>query len=103
MIRIYGASDDLVEVDADVRDEFNLGRDGTRLRLTAPDGQSLDVVAQFCPPGDARLDWTLAVEAHDSYPSWPVRFTERPDYEGDPAVEVDAPEGTTVTDVTPED
>ncbi|WP_454301121.1 hypothetical protein [Salana multivorans] len=38
---IYGASDDLVEVEGAVREEYSLGRDGTRLRLTAPDGQSL--------------------------------------------------------------
>ncbi|QAU06600.1 hypothetical protein SEA_WILLIAMBOONE_97 [Gordonia phage WilliamBoone] len=99
-ITIYGASDNLVEVEGDVSDEFSLGRDGTRLRLTAPDGQSLDVAADFCNPVvGGRLDWVIGVYAVNAYPSWPIRFHERPDYEGDPAVTIEAPEGTTVEEV----
>jgi len=99
-ITIYGASDDLVEVEGAVSDEFSLGPDGTRLRLTAPDGQSLDVAADFDNAvlgGD--LDWTIVVSAVNSYPSWPIHFHERPNYEGDPAVTIQAPEGTTVEEV----
>ncbi|MFF2621283.1 hypothetical protein [Oerskovia jenensis] len=99
-ITIYGASDDLVEVEGAVRDEFDLGRNGTRLRLTSPDRQSLDVVADYgAAPAGCRLDWTLAVTAVNAYPSWPIRFHERPDYEGDPAVTIDAPAGTTIKEI----
>lgn len=100
-ITIYGASDDLVEVAGAVCDEYDLGHDGTRLRLTAPDGASLDVIADFGNTTlGGRLEWNLGVAAVNAYPSWPIRFHERPDYEGDPAVTIDAPAGTTVTEVT---
>ena len=94
-ITIYGASDDLVEVEGAVRDEYPLADPCSRLRLTAPDGASLDVVLWFGICIGA-LDWSIGVEAVDAYPSWPIRFHERPGYEGDPAVTIDAPEGTTV-------
>ncbi|ANA86252.1 hypothetical protein SEA_LOZINAK_95 [Gordonia phage Lozinak] len=99
-ITIYGASDDLVEVEGAVRDEFNLGRDGTRLRLRAPDGLQLDVAADFCNPVvGGRLDWVIGVYAVNAYPSWGIRFHERPGCEGDPAVTIEVPEGTTVEEV----
>lgn len=99
-ITIYGASDDLVEVEGAVREEYTLDMEGTRLRLTAPDGESLDVWAKFGAFGSHyTLDWVLTVEAATSYPSWPIRFHERPGYEGDPAVTIDAPAGTTVSEV----
>ena len=44
---IYGASDDLVEVEGAIREEYTLGDPCTRLRLTAPDGDSLDIVLWF--------------------------------------------------------
>ena len=47
-ITIYGASDDLVEVEGAIREEYTLGDPCTRLRLTAPDGDSLDIV--LCAP-----------------------------------------------------
>lgn len=95
-ITIYGASDDLVVVNGAVRGEYTLGDSYTRLRLTSPDGGSLDVV--LCFDGViSTLDWTISVEAVDSYPSWPIRFHECPIYEGDPAVTITAPEGTTIT------
>lgn len=96
-ITIYGASDDLIEVEGAISEEYELGRYGTRLRLTAPDGQSLDVAADFGNQilgGD--LDWTITVGAVNTYPSWPIHFHERPNYEGDPAVTIDAPAGTTI-------
>ena len=94
-ITIYGASDDLVEVEGAVREEYPLADPCSRLRLTAPGGASLDVVLWFDGAIGA-LDWSISVEAVDAYPSWPIRFHECPGYEGDPAVTIDAPEGTTV-------
>lgn len=100
-IVIYGASDDLVEVRGPVCEEYQLARGGTRLRLTSPDGQSLDVLVDFGGgPAGATLDWTIGVYAVDAYPHWPIRFGERPGYEGDPAVTIEAPVGTTVEDVS---
>lgn len=100
-ITIYGASDDLIEVEGDVWREFYLSEYGTRLRLTAPDNDSLDVLVDF---GTTRvragLDWTITVEAIHGYPSWPIRFHERPDREGDPAVTIETPPGTTVENLT---
>ena len=94
-ITIYGASDDLVEVRGAVREEYELGNPCSRIRLTSPGGASLDVVLWFDGAIGA-LDWSIGVEAVDAYPSWPIRFHERPGYEGGPAVTIDAPEGTTV-------
>lgn len=93
-ITIYGASDDLLEVEGAVVEEFD-AYTATRVRLTAPDGGTLDVVGQYSRPGSV-LEWTLAVEVVATYPSWPVRFHERLDCEGGPAVTIDAPVGTTV-------
>lgn len=95
---IYGASDDLVEVEGAIREEYALGDPFTRLRLVSPDLESLDVVLRFDGEvGD--LDWSIGIEAVNGYPSWPIRFHERPGYEGDPAVTIDAPDGTTVLEV----
>lgn len=98
-IIIYGASDDLVEVEGAIIEEFQLAAGGTRLRLSAPDRQSLDVLVDFGGPVGARLDWTIGVYAVDAYPDWPIRFGERPHYEGDPSVTIEAPVGTTITEV----
>lgn len=96
-ITIYGASDDLVEIEGAIREEYQLGHDGTRLRLTAPEGESLDVALDFDNPTvGGRLVWTITVAAVDAYPEWPIRFHERPGYEGDPAVTITAPDGTTI-------
>ena len=98
-ITIYGASDDLVEVEGAIREEYTLGDPCTRLRATAPDGDSLDIVLRFDGQVGS-LDWSIGVEAVNAYPSWPIRFHERPGYEGDPAVTIDAPAGTTVQQVS---
>lgn len=94
---IYGASDDLIEFEGAIYDEFNAYGEW-RGELTAPDGQKLIVTAHYGKPG-APSEWTLGIENSESYPSWPIRFTERPDCEGDPAIIIDVPEGTTVKEV----
>lgn len=98
IITIYGASDNLVEVVAgEVREEYSLEEGGSRLRVVAPDRDSLDVWLDFDHPiSDAGLVWTIAIAAVRHYPSWPIRFHECPDYEGDPAVSMEVPEGTEV-------
>lgn len=94
-ITIYGASDDLIEVEGDVRMEHPLDAAGTRLRLVAPDGDSLNVVLWF-DGGTGTLDWVIGINVVDAYPSWPIHFHERPGYKGDPAVTIDTPAGTRV-------
>lgn len=93
-VTIYGASDDLVEFRGAIYDEFNLYGNWVG-ELIAPGGDSLIVSAVFGNPG-SKSDWTLSVENNGTYPSWPIHFTERPDMEGDPAIVIDVPEGTTV-------
>ena len=98
---IYGASDDLIEIEAsDGRaDEYDCYDERGHISLTSPDGDRLDVFLSYGPSvmrhADTSMEWTIAVAALHGYPSWPVRFTERPDREGDPAVIITAPEGTT--------
>ena len=99
-VLIYGASDDLVEVVGDIEgaDEFNVYDKGWKRRLLAPNGDSLIVRAQFGKP-KAEADWHISIETTDTYPSWPVAFTERPDREGDPALTIEVPEGTALVKV----
>lgn len=105
-VLVYGASDDLVEIDGDLQEEFYLpGGDETEVVLTAPDGTSMAVEVGFCtanPDG-----WHLRVTSTaGSAPSWPMRWVPRPGGdpdEDDPALEVVAPDGTTVTQRGAED
>lgn len=93
-IIFYGASDDLVEFEGGVKEEFS-AYGAWRGRLVAPNGDSLFLNAEFSKAG-SESDWTLWVENSGTYPDWPIRFGERPGCEGDPAIIITAPEGTTV-------
>ena len=97
-LTIYGASDDLVEVDGEFREEFSVRSSGWRGEVVAPDGDSLIITAEFCKEG-AEADWTLGIENGETWPSWPIRFTDRPDREGDPAIIIDVPAGTIVKEI----
>lgn len=97
---IYGASDDLIEFDGAIDGEagaVTAGGESTVI-LTAPDGATLMLMIGFCtrnPDG-----WSIAVETHGAQsPSWPMRFVPAPGDrgEGDPAIEITHPEGTTAT------
>lgn len=92
---IYGASDDLVEVEGAFREEYD-AYSGWRGRVTSPDGDSLIVTAVF---GEGEADWTLGILNSSSWPDWPIKFGERPDREGDPALIIDVPEGTIVEEI----
>lgn len=101
-ITIYGASDDLIEIEGDVNDEFYLPLRGTALVwLVSPydDGFSaMTVMVDYCvsnPNG-----WSVAVMANTGNPpDWKVTFHPREhDTETtDPAVTIDTPPGTVVT------
>jgi len=95
---IYGASDDLVEVESETfREEWDTnGDDRWEGLVVAPDGNTLIVTAQFGAPGANRDDWTLGVENTYNRPNWPIQFGTRPDRDSDPAIILEVPEGTKV-------
>ena len=98
-ITFYGASDDLVEFEGAIQEEFGAyDARPWRGKLTSPDGDSLILTAEFDRPRSL-ADWTLGIENSGTWPSWPIRFTERPDREGDPVIVIDAPEGTKIEEV----
>lgn len=93
-IIIYGASDDLIEIEGAISEEFDI-YERTTLILAAPSGDELAVILEFGPH-----EWEINVRAtsgNGKSPSWPIRFGERPGCEGDPAVFIGAPVGTTLT------
>lgn len=96
-VTFYGASDDLVEFEGAISEEFD-AYEGWKGELVAPDGDSLILNAQYCKPGSPS-EWTLWVENSATYPAWPIRFGERPDCEGDPAIIINVPEGTTIKEI----
>lgn len=95
---IYGASDDLVEFEGAISEEFNT-YDRWEGRLHSPNGEALTIRAEFGAKGLYKAEWTLTVENTGTWPAWPIRFGERPDREGDPALIIDVPDGTTVEEV----
>lgn len=96
-ITIYGASDDLVEVEGAIVDEFE-AYGQWRGRLQAPNGQTLYLYAEYGAAG-ADTEWLLGITNSATYPSWPIRFSERQDRAGDPAIIIDVPDGTKLTEV----
>jgi hypothetical protein len=97
-VTIYGASDDLVEVEGNIDGDGEYGCyaeewEGT---LTSPEGESLIVRAEFGAKGSA-ADWRISVENTQTYPGWPMHFARRPDREGDPALVIEVPAGTKLT------
>ena len=94
-VTIYGASDDLLEVYGDIAgaDEYGAYGGPVMGTLTSPDGDSLIVRAEYCKPG-APGEWTLSIENTDTFPDWPIKFGERPNRDGDPALIIEVPEGT---------
>lgn len=111
-ITIYGASDDLLEVECPdnhyIADEFGAyGPYGCTVVLEAPTGERLWVRGVFCGDRDLRNvgeGWCMSVLHVDPKP-WPglVQFGTRPDRDDDPAIRVVAPEGTTVREWTDDD
>ena len=101
---IYGASDDLLEIESDsFTDEFEV-YGPTEVLIEDPDGASLIVTAEFGARGKRRSDWTLGVLNSDEWPTgWTIQFGDRPDREGDPAIILDVPEGTTVRELDSDD
>lgn len=100
MITIYGASDDLIEVEGcEGADEFNSYEHGPvmwRGDLIAPDGDALRVHALY---GGC---WSVAVGQVDEdrpLPDWDIDVFQEGRYST--GVKVDAPQGTRLVNVWP--
>lgn len=100
MITIYGASDDLIEVEGcDGADEFNSYERGPvmwRGDLIAPDGDAMRVHALYdgC--------WSVAVGQVDEdkpLPDWDIDVFQEGHYST--GVKIDAPQGTRLANVWP--
>ena len=94
-ITIYGASDDLVEVEGEFSEEFG-AYNGWRGRVVSPSGQNLIVTAEYSKEGQDH--WTLGIETADTWPAWSIQFAEAP-REGDPAIIIEVPAGTVVEEI----
>jgi hypothetical protein len=101
MIRIYGESDDLVKVEGcDGADEFTvygLRPVVWRGNLVAPGGTDVMQV-------EALYDdcWSFGVGKPDEnvpLPAWQINITQHPDVRNSVLLEIDAPEGTRLTNV----
>lgn len=106
MITIYGASDDLVEVEGcDGADEFNADR--WQGDLVGPDpAQQLRVHCWFDDDGCWQVGVGQTIEDCQR-PPWQITVTQKPHgREGVPGyslqLNIDAPEGTRLTNVRPD-
>ncbi len=93
-----GASDDLVEFDGAIYEEFDVNG-FWRARLLAPNGDYLIVTAEFSSAQSFTSEWTLGIENGTTWPGWQIRFTNRPDRGDDPAIVIDVPDGTVVEEL----
>lgn len=105
MITVYGASDDLIEVDGcKGADEFNAYGDPTNWHgdLIAPDGSQMRIMASYERNGC----WSVGacqVDEDVPFPAWPVTIRAARDREPryTAVMEIDAPEGTRLTNIHP--
>ena len=92
---IYGASDDCVEFEGYIEEEYYTDSNGEfSADLVSPDGKILGVSLRF-----GRRGWEISTAAWTGVggrPDWPLRFGDRPDMPEDPALVVTVPEGTTL-------
>ena len=107
-LKFYGASDDLVEFEGFITDEFPVDNvDEWRGELAAPDGTIVGLFAAYC--GEQNPDgWHIEVTDEYGECPWPVeRGTFPPRYDdeetGDPYIELTVPPGTMLNPTTWED
>lgn len=97
---IYGASDDLFELESEDRsiyEEYDCWGRPCVVRLTAPNGETLVVRGYFRYDGE----WEVGVHEHPDYTNadWKVEQSQRPDRPSDPAIIVHVPVGTTAQEL----
>lgn len=101
-IRIYGASDDLIEVEGcEGADEFNSYQQGLVMwhgELRAPNGEVIKAFALY----DGCWSIALGQAAEDQpFPEWPVKVRQHTSLDYSVMVEIDAPDGTALENVWP--
>lgn len=105
MIKIYGASDDLIEVEGcEGAGEFSTGADDCwQADLIGPGGtEAMRVHAAFDPDGSGCWVISLSqVNESVSFPAWGNGTERHPDGYST-QVRVDAPEGTRLENVSPQ-
>lgn len=98
-IRIYGASDDLVEVEGcEGADEFNVYGEPWRADLVAPGGEVMRVHVHYdgC--------WHVALGQADEsipFPDWPVEFKQHRSLPYTVVATISAPDGTRLDNISP--
>ena len=100
-LRIYGASDDLVELSGAINDEFSIYSDTWVGILRSPDGGALTVSATYTPVGV----WTVGVGPLDEgqmLPDWPIRFEDGRENESSysATLVIDIPAASTITEMS---
>lgn len=96
-LRISGASDDLVEFDGAIREEFDSYDRAWSGTLQAPDGAGLTIGAFYTDSGV----WVIGVaplEEDAAFPGWPMRFEKPAQGEASysSVLVIDVPEGATI-------
>lgn len=92
-LRIYGASDDLVEVEGHFREEYQSFDKPTTLRLSSDDGEMLVTMAlgrRGC------WDATISMPDEDAPTPWPIRVEFGTDVRYSVTVVVDCGDDVTV-------
>ena len=101
-IRIYGASDDCIEVEGcKGADEFNSYERGPVMwggDLRAPNGEVMRAYAVLTSCWSVALGQTTEDQP---FPAWPVTVAQHPDTAYSTMVEIDAPDGTELVNVWP--
>lgn len=94
MIKIYGHSDDLVEIEGDIEDELCAYEDG-RIITIGGEGEGVVIRAEYAPEGSAGV-WRFSVElVDDGVPCrWKIEI--EPKHEYSQQVVIHCPPGTPV-------
>ncbi len=73
---IYGVSDDLIEIEGDLRGEYDVSNRAAVLKLTSSEGK-LMVFVMYAPKPINVPVWTIGISPMDEdepIPQWPVKF-----------------------------
>jgi len=99
-VRIYGVSDDLVEIEGDIEgaDEYPVNSDITTVfTMVAPDGGTALIYVDYRPNGV----WSVAISRYEEdykIPEWNARtVSEDKDCRYSATLILDVPEGTVIT------
>lgn len=99
-LKIYGASDDLVEVEGALRDEFNADSNSRWVgEVIAPNGDGLLVTAAYLHAGV----WALGVGPTDEgafLPAWDIRVTNCDDNDYSAMLVITVPDATVIREVS---